>query len=43
MIGIGTLLPKTVIAGLDPAIQTTPHLLAALLDARDKPGHDELK
>src|SRR5271163_3451593 len=43
MIGIGNLLPETVIAGLDPAIQTTPQLLAALLDARDEPGHDELK
>jgi hypothetical protein len=37
------LLPETVIAGLDPEIQRTPQLLAAPLDARDKPGHDELK
>src|SRR5271169_984534 len=49
IIGIVNLLPETVIAvpgrpalagrpGGDPAIQTTPHLLAALLNARDTPG-----
>jgi cysteinyl-tRNA synthetase len=33
-----------VIAGLDPAIQaTSPLLAAAVLDARVKPGHDNVE